>query len=110
MPPWSAPAVVHELAMLVAPLLIASPFARRERWGSAVVVLSPEERRVTSRGDFAGWLAANALHAQARECSARRVPPGHVLVWISADTAEAAIARFVVLDLAAAARAALACA
>lgn len=100
------PDVSNGLLSLVAPALVGSPFERRARWGSAVVVIRPEEKRVTSRGDFAHWLASNDLHTAAKECIARKVPPGHVLVWLEVDVPDVAAAGFVVFDLAGAARAA----
>lgn len=93
------------LGPLVAPVLVGSPFERRSTWASACVVLRREEKRVTSRGDFAHWLAANALPMQARECLSRRVPPGHVLVWLEVDAVDVAAATFVLFDLATAVRA-----
>jgi hypothetical protein len=97
----------NEQALLefVGPVLVGSPFERRRRWRDAVVVLRREEKRVTSRGDFAQWLTANDLRNAARECIARRVPSGHVLVWLEVDSAAAAMARFVVLNVVRALRA-----
>lgn len=99
-----SPAKADDLASLIAPVLVGSPFERRRVWPNAVVVLRRENKLVTSRGDFAGWLAANDLGAQARECIARRVPRGHVLVWIEVDVPEVAVAGFVLFDLASALR------
>lgn len=94
----------RDLLLLVGPTLARSPFRRRSTWGRAVVVLRHDERRVTSRGDHAGWLAANDLAAAARECISRRVPPGCVLVWAEVDEEATAFVGFVVFDLATALR------
>jgi hypothetical protein len=97
-------AALDELTVRGAPMLARSPFALRARWGSAVVILRGEERRVTSRADFAGWLAANDLRSAAHECLARHVRPGNILAWVEIDTPDVAAARFVMLDLARALR------
>lgn len=94
-----------DLLAAVAPVLVGSPFECRSRWPHAVVVLRGEGKRVTSRGDFAGWLAANDLGAKARECTTRKVLPGHVLCWVEVDTSEVAAAEFRVLDVVGALRA-----
>lgn len=88
---------------LLAPVAIAlrdSAFASRKQWACAVVILRNQESpRVASRADFAGWLAANGLHASARECVRRRMPDGAVLVWIEIDEDTISDARFVVFAL-----------
>lgn len=99
--------VAHRLAAAIAVLLSRSPFKGAAMWPHAVVVLTPDERRVTSRGDFAGWLAANDLCGAAEECARRRVPPGSVLVWLLLDSHGAATAAFHTFDLARAVRATL---
>jgi hypothetical protein len=80
-------------------LLRASAFRRPASWDRALVVFTPEGKRVTSRADFASWLRANALDEPARECTSRRVPPGHVLVWCEADNAVGACARLALVNL-----------
>lgn len=97
-----SPAVDPRLLGLVASVLVGSPFEHRARWPHAVVLLRREERRVTSRGDLSQFFATNDLPQLARECMARRVPPGCILVWLEADTDEVAAAGFVVFDLASA--------
>ena len=80
-------------------LLRKSPFRRVAEWRNAVVVFAFGEKRVTSRADFAGWLRANDLRPMAHECRSRRIPPGHVLVWLSADNATGACAGFALVDM-----------
>ncbi len=94
--------VAMRLAGMISSVLVGSPFAPWPRWPRAVVILRPPEKRVTSRGDFAGWLAANDLPGPARECITRRVKPGQILVWLDTDSSVAAVAQFMVFDLAAA--------
>lgn len=95
----TSPAVDPRLLAMVASVLVGSPFEHRARWPHAVVVLRREERRVTSRADFAGWLVANDLGAAAREATRRKVPPGSVLAWLEVDVPEVAAAGFVVVPL-----------
>ena len=82
------PDVARALLPQVAEALNGSPFSRPGMWRQAVVILRREEKRVTSRADFAGWLAANDLRDVAREATARRIPPGSILVspdpWLRA--------------------------
>ena len=66
-------------------LLRRSAFRRSDEWSKAVVVLSPESKRVTSRACFASWLRANDLGTVATECTSRKVPSGCVLVWLEHD-------------------------
>ena len=91
--------VDDRLLGLVASTLVGSPFQRRSRWSSAVVILRVEEKRVTSRADFASWLRANDLRPAARECMARRLHHGNVLVWIDVDAEAVAVAGFLIVDL-----------
>lgn len=88
------------LAVLARALSASRAFRGWRTWPSAVVVVAEGGAvRVTSRADFAAYLAANALDAQARECRGRRVGLGQVLVWLEADNAIGAGAGFVVVDL-----------
>lgn len=95
---------------LLAPVAIAlrrGGFTRPRSWASAVVVLRHGEApRAALRGDFAGWLLSNGLAASARECTRRKVLPGHVLVWLEIDVEEVSGARFVLFNFEAALRAA----
>lgn len=102
--PARDPEVTRRLLPHVAEALHGTPFAVPGRWRQAVVILRREERRVTSRGDHAQWLAANDLRDVAHECTARRIPPGSILVWIDVDVPEVAATGFVVFDLATALR------
>jgi hypothetical protein len=85
---------------IVARELVGSAFAKPSRWVHAVVIVRADEQRITSRGDFAHYLAANDLGAAARECRSRRVPLGCVLVWLEVDAPNVAAAGFVVCDVA----------
>jgi hypothetical protein len=103
----TAPAPAHSLEELapwlagtVATLINGSAFERLKMWPHAVVVLRADEQRVTSRGDFAGWLASNDLASAAKECTRRRVPHGSILLWILLDAPGAAAAEFHVFNLA----------
>ncbi len=80
-------------------MLLGSPFERRAHWPHAVVILRRDEKRITSRADFTGWLTSNDLRAAARECTNRRIPPGAVLVWLEVDAEEVSTAGFVVVSL-----------
>lgn len=100
--PLRDPEVASRLLPLVAVALAGSAFEHRSRWPQAVVVLRAEEKRVTSRGDFTHWLIAHDLGAAARECTSRKLPTGHVLVWLEVDVPDVAAAGFLVFDLAAA--------
>jgi hypothetical protein len=102
--PSRNPEVMRRLLPHVAEALHGSPFERPGRWRQAVVILRREEKRVTSRGDFAGWLASSDLPELARECIARRISPGSILVFIDIDVPSVALASFVVFDLATALR------
>jgi hypothetical protein len=92
------------LAGELAKLLVGSPFAPPARWRTSVAVVRMQERRLTSRGDFAGWLRANDLRRSADECVRRQVPSGSILVWLEVDTVDAGSAGFMVFDLASALR------
>ena len=84
----------------VAALLARSAFAHPSRWSRAVVILRTDERRVTSRADFASWLGAVAdLRSSAREVTNRRIAAGSVLVWVELDTLTVAGAELRVVDL-----------
>jgi hypothetical protein len=91
--------VDSKLLGFVAEALVGSAFERADRWKHACVILRPEEKRVTSRACFSGYLNAHGLHASARECVKRRIPPGSILVWLEADNTEVALASFIVFDL-----------
>lgn len=95
---WSA--FKLKMARLVAPVLKGSAFEDRRRWPSAVVVLIHAERRITSRGDFASWLKVNGLPDLARQCLARRVGPGSIMLFLDADTSDGAVTGLCVFDLA----------
>jgi hypothetical protein len=81
-------------------MLIRSPFARASKWARAVVRIRPEGADVTHRALFAAELTSDGLFAAAHECTARRVRPGEVLVYVLRDDDETACAHFIVLDLA----------
>ena len=94
-----------KLATLVAPALLGSSFRDPKRWPFAVAVVRAEGVTLTSRGDHAHWLAANDLGAMAKECIARRVKPGHMLVWLDVEAPGIESATgFLVFDLATAVR------
>ena len=95
MPADDRAAFVARLAMLVR----TSAFRRRSAWDRALVIFTQDEKRVTGRADFAGWLRANALDDAARECMALRVPFGHVLCWVAADNAIGACAGLALVHL-----------
>lgn len=79
--------------------LAASPFRKASRWPHAVV-FDGDAPRVSSRADFASYLRAAGLDAQAHEATRRRIPPGHVLVWVERDNAKVATAGFILVDFA----------
>jgi hypothetical protein len=86
-------------------VLAASPrFWKPSRWKNAVVIHTPEERRVTDRLELVASFRASGLEAEAHELAHRRVNAGELLVWLVHDTEAAAMAGFVVLDLAELAR------
>ena len=96
-----APVDAVSLTGQVALALAGSPFRMPAAWKSAVAIIRVGERpTATSRGDFAGWLTAQALPGAAHECIRRKVPHGSILVWLEVDVEGLAAARFHVFDLA----------
>jgi hypothetical protein len=94
----------HRLIVRIGALLTGSAFKRRSMWPRCVIVLRPEGDTITGRADFANFLFANDLRAAATEALNRKVPPGHVLLWLEADTASVAVAGFQLFNLQAAVR------
>jgi hypothetical protein len=56
------------------------------QWQHLAIVLGPEGARLESRGQLAAWLCANDLPALARTVMAKRVLPGQVVVYATADS------------------------
>lgn len=89
-----------QLANVVRGMLSRSAFSDRKTWPFAVVVLTLEEQRVTTRDELASWFRANDLKPSARECKNRRVRSGEVLAWLAFDLPGMACAGFVVVPVA----------
>lgn len=58
---------------------------RGRRLAEACIVWTSEGLRVTSRADFASWLAANALPELAREVANRRRSIDETIIYCDAD-------------------------
>lgn len=100
-----APEIEMKLAGVAAVALAGSPFAKPRLWKHAVVrVELGNMPRAVARATFIGEAKANALDALARETLARRVEPGHVLLFILGDGETFATATILDLDLATALR------
>lgn len=85
-------------ALVVAALRRGS-FWDPKRWSNAVVVMRTNETTVTSRGDFAGFLAGADLHDLARECTKRKVPKGSVLCFVDVEASDVAATGFLVVPV-----------
>ena len=88
------------LLELVALGLARSPFARPRFWSIAVVIVRREQKRTTTRADFAQWARANDLADVATCCTRTRTRPGEILAWLEIDVPDVSAAGFVVVPLA----------
>jgi hypothetical protein len=89
-----------EFLTKVTELLAHGPFRRRRGRDAIIVWRDGEEPKITGRADWAGFLFANGMTEQGRECIKRRVPPGHVLCWLETDREDVASAGFALIDYA----------
>lgn len=94
---------VERLASFCAAILASlrkGAFWDPARWSKAVVVMRATSTTVTSRADFAGFLAGADLPKLAKECVTRKVPKGDVLVFLDLDVPEVVATGFIVVPVA----------
>lgn len=88
------------LIALVAPAVARSAFKKPKTWPLAIALVRVDEKRVTSRADFAQWARANDLHDVAATCLRSPVRAGELLVWLDVDVPGVSAAGFVIVPLA----------
>ena len=71
----------------------------RSKWPLLALVVRADEQTIMTRADLAAHFKAADLDPTARECMARKVAPGHVLVWLELDIPEGATSGFHVVKV-----------
>ena len=71
----------------------------RSKWPLLALVVRADEQTIMTRADLAAHFQAADLEPTARECMARKVAPGHVLVWLELDIPEGATSGFHVVKV-----------
>ena len=71
----------------------------RSKWPLLALVVRADEQTIVTRADLSAHFRAADLEPTARECLARKVAPGHVLVWLELDIPEGATSGFHVVKV-----------